>query len=67
MAYISKQQVQVSTCNIINSAEFNHQTFILTHSYLEIYLSSVVWTHYTYENIFENKHNFAKYLKESSR
>ena len=39
----------------------------MTHSCLEIYLTSVVWTRHTFENNFGMKHQFAKYLKESCR
>ena len=39
----------------------------LTHSCLKIYLTSVVWTFHTFEDNFEMKHKFAKYLKESCR
>ena len=39
----------------------------LTHSYLEIYLTSIVWTRQTFENNFGMKHKFARYLKGSYR
>ena len=37
----------------------------LTHAYLEIYLTSVVWTCHTFENNFGMEHKLPKYLKES--
>ena len=40
---------------------------ILTHSCLEIYLTSVVWTCHTFENNFGVQYKFAKYLKEGCR
>ena len=39
----------------------------LTNSYLEIYLTSIVWTRQTFENNFGMKHKFARYLKGSYR
>ena len=39
----------------------------ITHSCLEINLTSVVWTCHTFENIFGIKHKFTKYFKESCR
>ena len=41
--------------------------YLLTHLCLEIYLPSVVWTCYTFENNFEIKRLFTNYLKESCR
>ena len=39
---------------------------ISTHSCLEIYLTSVVWTCHTFENNFGMKHKFAKYYLEEN-
>ena len=44
-----------------------HLLFGLTHSCLEIYLISVVWTGNTFENNIGMKLILAKYLKESCR
>ena len=40
---------------------------LLTHSHLEINLTSVVWTCQKFEINFGMKHKFAKYLKDSCR
>ena len=39
----------------------------LTHMCLEILLTSVVWTHHTFENNFRVRHKFLKYLEEICR
>ena len=39
----------------------------LTHPWLDVYLTSVVWTYQTFENNFGMKHKFAKYFKKNCR
>ena len=48
-----------------NREPLKQPSFSLTHSCLEIYLTSVVWTYHTFVNNFTIKYELEKYLKES--